>query len=392
MRWYACVCTLIWACTSLDTVVAQESSRNIHAVGQLAINGGVQALVLDPDPEQSRAFVLSGTGELLGVDLSDPARPAASYTVSAPFARDVALFEYEGISCLVSAGAEIAVYDVTNGQRAEQVARVSSPDSLNRIFAYQHSNGQALLWATGSHSAFAFGLADLLSGRAGTVLALEPPEHSGTGVGFSDLFAGFEPESQQDRLYLAGAGGYYIFNVSDLSSPDLITSISSAAVQRGRAIAPTPNGSHVLALASYRTAPMRIFALSGERVRTAVGAWTDNWQSALADVVVRWPFAFVAALEDGVHVVNIFDPEAPYTDAWLRTVPASEIAAAPLFREPRGAARIQVRNHDGLIAVGDLDRGLWLLRLEAFSGWHGHNWGLPHVSEEQDWTNGPDGK
>ena len=388
----AWACALLSFCVSMDMAYGQDGSRNIRVAGQIAIDGGVRALVLDQELERPIAFVLSGEGELHGVDVSDLANPAISFTVSAPDVHDVALFEHEGRSYLVSAGADLVAYDVTSAGSAEEVVRTSMPEITSRVFGYKHSNGEALLWVAGAHSAFAFVLADVLSGSVGANLVLETPDHPGPGEGFSDLFLGFEPESRRDLLYLAGAGGYYVYDVTDLDSPELTTAISSAAVQRGRSIAPTPNGSHALTLASYRTAPMRIFDLSVERVRTAAGAWTDNWQSELADVVVRWPFAFVAAMEEGLRVVNIYDPGAPYTDAWLRTVPASELTTAPLSRTARGVVRVEVRNHDGLIAAGDLDYGLWLLRLEAFSGWHGHNWGLPHVSEEQDWNQGPDGK
>ena len=62
---------------------------------------------------------------------------------------------------------------------------------------------------------------------------------------------------------------------------------------------------------------------------------------------------------------------------------------APLLRQRQGIVAVNIRNHDGLIVATDLTHGLWILRLEAFGGWHGQNWGVPNVSDVQDWVNGP---
>jgi hypothetical protein len=56
-----------------------------------------------------------------------------------------------------------------------------------------------------------------------------------------------------------------------------------------------------------------------------------------------------------------------------------------------GTWGIDVRNADGLIVVSDMRQGVWGFRMEGFSGWNGHQWGMPNVSNAQDWDNGPDG-
>ena len=376
---------LFLSCLSLCQ--AQESSRNVQVLGQWSMEEGLLATVLDQDPNRPFAYVLDTLSVLHVVDLSDPAVPVVSSRVAASGGHDLTTFVAEGRVFVIVAGDRLTVVDVSQAPQAVLLSEQLSPEPFSRVFAYKHSTGLALLFGAGSSQALALDLSALVTGTVSVEASLSTPPNQGTQEGFGDLFAGFHPETQEDRLYLAAAGGYFVYDVTNLEEPVLKTSVLSAAVQKGRAIAPTPDGALALALASYRTAPLRIFDLSGERVRTAVGAWMDDWQSELEDVRVRWPFAFVAGLESGLYVINIFDPAAPYTDAWFRPDPPS--GTAPLLRQREGIVAVNIRNHDGLIVATDRTHGLWILRLEAFGGWHGQNWGVPNVSEVQDWVNGP---
>ena len=376
---------LFLSCLSLCQ--AQESSRNVQVVGQLSLEGGFLATVLDQDPNRPLAYTLDTLSVLHVVDLSDPAAPVVSSRVTASGGHDLTTFVAEGRVFVIIAGDRLTVVDVSQASQAVLLSEQLSPEPFSRVFAYKHSTGQGLLFGAGSSQALALDLSALVTGTVSVEASLSTPPHQGTLEGIGDLFAGFYPETQEDRLYLAAAGGYFVYDITNLEQPVLKTSVLSAAVQKGHAIAPTPDGAFALTLASYRTAPLRIFDLAGERVRTAVGAWMEDWQSELEDVRVRWPFAFVAGLESGLYVINIFDPAAPYTDAWFRPDPPSE--TAPLLRQRQGVVSVNIRNHDGLIVATDHTHGLWLLRLEAFGGWHGQNWGVPNVSEVQDWVNGP---
>ncbi|MCY3614592.1 MAG: hypothetical protein OXH03_05790 [Bacteroidetes bacterium] len=376
---------LFLSCLSLCQ--AQESSRNVQVVGQLSLEGGLQATVLDQDPNRPLAYTLDTLSVLHVVDLSDPAAPVVSSRVASSGGHDLTTFVAEGRVFVIIAGDRLTVVDVSQASQAVLLSEQLSPEPFSRVFAYKHSTGQGLLFGAGSSQALALDLSALVTGTVSVEASLSTPPHQGTLEGFGDLFAGFYSETQEDRLYLAAAGGYFVYDITNLEQPVLKTSVLSAAVQKGHAIAPTPDGAFALTLASYRTAPLRIFDLAGERVRTAVGAWMEDWQSELEDVRVRWPFAFVAGLESGLYVINIFDPAAPYTDAWFRPDPPSE--TAPLLRQRQGIVSVNIRNRDGLIVATDHTHGLWLLRLEAFGGWHGQNWGVPNVSEVQDWVNGP---
>lgn len=385
---------LVWALWlllihgALHNADAQSSSRNLSVTGSLAIEGGLQAVHADQSPERPWVYALGTNGQLLVIDVATSATPALVYQGPPENAQALTSFMDSSGVYLVLGGEQLSVLNVSDPRSPVVSDHAMAANPVADLFAYKHSSGEVLVMSAGSESA------SIYSSRLsdGPLITLETPDHPGPGEGFEDVYAGFEPNSQQDRLYLAAAGGYYVYDITNLASPTLQTTIHSAAVQRGRVIAPISDGNHALTLASYRTAPMRIFSLSQPRVRTAAGAWIDNWQSELVDVVVRWPFAFVAALEDGLHVVNIFDPFAPYHDAWFRSSNPAIDETPPLMREPHGIMDLDVRNHDGLIIAADLDYGLWLLELDAFMGWHGHAWGLPNVSDVQDWENGPDGK
>ncbi|MDE2956899.1 MAG: hypothetical protein OXU68_07845 [Bacteroidota bacterium] len=385
-RFVGAVCLL--AClAALQQAAAQSSSRNLVQVGSVAIEGGLQAIHADQDANRPWVYALDTSGQLLIIDMSDPADARPISQGVGRNAHTLTSFREGADYFLVLGGEQLVKVAVADPAAPMVLDSVAAGQVLADLFAYKHSSGATLIFAAGSENVSVY--TEEVS--SGPLLSMEIPDHPGPGVGFEDVFAGFDPESQQDRLYLAAAGGYYVYDITSVDHPVLQTTVHSAAVQRGRIMAPISDGRHALTLASYRTAPMRIFPLTQERVRTAVGAWTDNWQSELVDVVVRWPYAFVAALEHGLQVVNVFDPYAPYTDAWFRSTDMEDIALPPMARAAHGIADVDVRNHDGLIVAADLDYGLWMLELEAFMGWHGHSWGLPNMSDVQDWNHGPDG-
>ena len=39
----------------------------------------------------------------------------------------------------------------------------------------------------------------------------------------------------------------------------------------------------------------------------------------------------------------------------------------------------------------DFNTGFWTFKFDGFDGWNGHQWGMPNISSEQDWDNGPEG-
>jgi hypothetical protein len=57
----------------------------------------------------------------------------------------------------------------------------------------------------------------------------------------------------------------------------------------------------------------------------------------------------------------------------------------------QGGFGVDVRNSDGLIALSDMRSGLWLFRMDGFTGWNGARVGMPNISSVQDYDHGPVG-
>ena len=418
----ACLANAETAAAQSDA--AARGSRNVALVNHVAVEGGTGAVEVEQDPARPYAYLSkqAGPGGFVVMSLAQPDAPQLllSWDLEGPSTsqenagRDVVYFKLRDRYYLVQAfqpdaahpqaGLGAVIFDVTglpDAASVREVARIREPTAtggFHSLFAYKHSDGRALLFATGGGAIHVYDLERLLATGGGLVTQIDTPEQlEAASTGYDAVFVGFEPDTGQDRFYGAGAGGYYIYDVTDPTNATLLTSISSAAVQRGRAIAPTPDGRYAVTAASYRTAPLRIFDLHPgldktiPRIRTAVGAWTANWRNEYTDLEVRWPFVFVTALEDGLQVFNINDPLNPYTDAFYRTAETLPETPANPSTPPHGAVSVDVRNSDGLIVVSDLETGFWAFYLETFEGWHGHGWGLPNMSSAQDWDNGPDG-
>jgi hypothetical protein len=223
-------------------------------------------------------------------------------------------------------------------------------------------------------------------GDESSALIAIPDDVPGRERGAFGVYAAYDMATEQDRLYVAAAGGYFVFDISDTAAPALLTWVNSAAVQNGISVQASPDAATIVTTTDYASAPVRIFdlrpALDGtiSQVRTASGAWTADWRSHAERFELRWPYVFVAARDQGFRMFNMRNVFEPYSTAWFRTAqPSAEL----------GAIDIDVRNADGLVAVLDADTGLWLLQVEDFHGWDGRGWGLGNISSVQDWTNGP---
>lgn len=297
------------------------------------------------------------------------------------------------------------VFDVTglpDASEVHEVARIEGvPGGFHNIFMYKHSDGRALLFATGGSSARVYDMAKVVEGEDGPLVGQIPTpdwanEFSGRG-GYHDFFVGFHPATQQDRFYGAGAAGYHVYDVTNVQNPVHLASIQSSSVRRGHTITPSPDGRYVVTEVEYRGAPLRIFDLQPvfdgtvDRIRTAVGAWTANWRNFSHNHEVRWPYVFVAALDDGLQIFNMRDPTNPYTVGYYDTWLGPDGSWADPATTFQGAWGVDVRNADGLIVVSSFNTGFWAFRIEGFQGWSGDGWGVPNVSSVQDWDNGPAG-
>jgi hypothetical protein len=226
------------------------------------------------------------------------------------------------------------------------------------------------------------------------VAKIPVPDTSSQRRGYHDFYAGYHPDTAEDRFYGGGTGGYYVYNITELEEPELVITLTGiSGVKSGHTFTPTPDGRYVVAETEYQYAPLRIFdlqpALNGEttNIRRPISAWTADWRHLVHNHEVRWPYVFVSGYLDGLQIFSLMDPENPVTVGYYDTYtgPPNKIR----YSQFNGAFGVDVRNADGLIIVSDMTTGFWTFRMEGFSGWNGEDWGMPNISSAQDWESVP---
>jgi len=379
------------------------SMDNSPSAGFEALGRGTGYVVLDQNEGRPFAWVSRKNGDagsVIAINISNPESPreigewAGSVAV-----HDMALFTHGSryyLAVTSASGLEVLeVSDPDEGQ-FDSSASLTIDGGLHHVFAYRHSNGRGYLMTTGGGDILIYDIDDVLSGRSSAAASIGLPEELPTiDYGYYTMIAQWEAESESDRLYAAGAGGYYVMDITNPQDPTPLGSVSSAAVEIGHSISATPDGTHVVTGAGYRTAPMRIFDLrpifdgTVPRVRVSAGAWTADWRNYAENHETRWPFVFVASLDDGFQVFNMMNPFDPYTVGYYRTWDGRRSSLSNKQTDRNGAWDVDVRNSDGLIAVTDVNTGLWFFRMEGFEGWDGRGWGFANVGSVQDWDHGP---
>jgi len=414
-----------------DPLPTPRGSDNIEVLGHVPLGGAftVSDIELEQDPARPFAYVSRMFGEagFDVIDLSDPDHPEVIHRWRidnvelhrGTGAMDVKYFELDDDVFVVQSvqfqqgGPDAAlgavVFDVTGlpEDPPEQVARIEHPDSpggFHNIFMYKHSDGRALLFATttGEHT-HVYDMRRVVEGEDSTLVARIPVPDNPIGEamgfdGYHDFYAGYHPASGQDRFYGGGAGGWYVWDVTEPAQPDLLATVTGVpGVNWGHTITPTPDGRYFVGETEYQYAPLRIFdlepALEGDRetVSTVESAWTPDWRNLAHNHEMRWPYVFVSAYEDGLQVFNMMDPDNPFTVAYYDTYPGPHKEGMCGDHICNGAFGVDVRNSDGLIVVSDIRTGFWAFRMESFDGWSGEGWGVPDVSSVQDWEDGPVG-
>ncbi len=407
----------------------EQGSSNIQIMSHLPIGGAFHATDIEIEQELSRPYAyvsaFNPPASFHIIDLKDPTRARVLYTwtIENPElhtgfgAMDNKYFKlggryYDAQSLQFPQGSPnsdvgAVVLDVTSlpdTTAIREVGRIRAPEMPNgfhNIYAYKHSGGRVLLFATLAPGANVYDMERFLSGAPdqGLIARVPVPENPGDQRNsYHDFYVGYDPATRRDIFYGGGTGGYHLYDVSRPEEPSLITSIVGAAgVARGHTFTPSPDGRYVVAETEYQYAPLRIFdlkpGLDGE-VRTIsrpIGAWTADWKNLAHNHEVRWPYVFVSGYEDGLHVFNMMDPTNPYTLGYYDTYDGPHNKGLGGSGVAQGAFGIDVRNADGLIVISDITTGFWAFKMDGFDGWNGHQWGMPNVSSAQDWDNGPDG-
>ena len=422
-----------------SSLCAQQSSEkrgsdNLTVVSHLPLGGAESMADIEIEQDMSRPFVYvarqmrredrrapgtPGDRGLDILDISDPANPEVihRWRIEDPDlhvgagGKDIKTFEWDGRHYIVlsfqfgqggpNADLGAIVFDITglpDVSTFREVARIQGPGELagfHNAYVYRHSNGQPLLFATvAAPHANVYDLGYLVDGREDALVATVPVPQSEVvpgDRGYHDFYVGYHPDSEQDRFYGGGTGGYYVYNITDLEAPELLVTLTGVrGVDRGHTFTPSPDGRYVVAEVEYQYAPLRIFdlkpGLGGEvsNINQPIVAWFANPQNLVHNHEVRWPLVFVSAYRDGLQVFSLQDPKKPRTVAHYDT-----------YLEPEGAGvttggwGVDVRNADGLIVLSDKETGFWAFRLEGFNGWNGLDYGMPNVSSVQDWEDGP---
>lgn len=381
-------CGLLFLSTSALAQV--RASRNMELVANVALGGqnALNTVLLDQHPDRPYAYAIGTSG--FHVVSTAAGERVSSVALNQGGWSDLASFPVENRVYVAAIGGEgLMVWDVTDPADPDEVRALGSEAAGHALFAYRAADGRGLLFTAGDGVAH-YDLEALVGSDRPTAHRLTLPE--GVSGEMRDVYVAWHDGSETERVYVAGRGGYAVL---DLATGETLALVSDAAVQLGTSISATPDGTHLITTANYRTAPVRIYDIRPmldvtiSQVRTPVGAWTADWRHHAERQTVRWPFIFVAAQDDGLHVVNMRNAFEPYTEGFFRTWDGPVSKPGQPYN---GARDVDVRNHDGLIAVADAHSGLFLIRMESFQGWDGRGWGLPNVGHVQDWVNGPVGQ
>lgn len=412
----------------------KRGSENIDVLGHLPLGPAQSVADMDVEQEMDRPYayvarMVYGERGPKGLDIisiADPEKPELLYEWrienqdlhQRTGGMDVKHFKWNNRYYVVqslqfgSGGPDndlgAVILDVTglpDPSTVREVARIRKPDmpgGFHNIFIYKHSDDRVYLFTTArAPGALIYDLGQIVEGadpEAALVGMVPVPESAlgRGGRGYHDFYVGYHPDTDEDRFYGGGTGGYYIYDVTDLKNPQLrITLTGISGVSYGHTFTPSPDGRYVIAETEYQYAPLRIFdlqpALDGEatNIRSPLSAFTADWRNLVHNHEVRWPFIFVSGYLDGLQIFNLQDPSNPVPVGFYDTYvgppqkgSAAGLGGSELFN---GAFGVDVRNADGLIVISDMSTGLWTFRMDGFSGWNGKMWGVPDISSAQKW-------
>jgi hypothetical protein len=423
-------------------------SNNVHLLSHVPLGGYFRVADADLEQEMNRPYAYVGQirdrpGFTI-IDIKDPANPKVLYRWRIENAElhqgDGGLrakyfklhgryyvavcFQFLQGSPDTDLGA--IIFDVTSlpdTSKIKVVARItapSTPGGFHNLFVYKHSDGRVLLFTTTtSNVANIYDMEKTIAGDKdfgliGTVPVPQGSAHKEVLPGFDqgqiaisgyhDFYVGYDPGTHQDKFYGAGAGGYYVYDVTHTDQIKLVTSIvGSAGVGWGHTFTPTPDGAFAVTETEYQWAPLRIYdlrpGLEGkvQVVTQPVSVWNADWNDLSHNHEVRWPYVFVSAYEDGLQIFNMQDPAHPKTIGWYYTCECQHgtgFGGLPQWTGHsiyNGAFGVMVRNADGLIMITDSNTGAWFFKLDGFNSWNGEDWGMPNISSAQDWDHGPPG-
>jgi len=415
-------------------------SPNIHVVAHVVNHPGAWKtadLEMEQDPDRPYVYVCGFVNYDVQVyDVRDPAHPKLVYTwmIENPElhrgigAMDGKYFKigqryyyaqsYQFFQGSPDADLGAVIFDVTglpDSSKVKVVARIrypAAPGGFHNTFAYKHSDGRVLYFATVNQSqALVYDLGKVVSGAdtstwlIGKVPNPTPFRQLGAG-GYHDFYVGYDPGAHQDKFYGAGLGGYSVWDVTHPEQPTQLFTVTGLGLDIAHTFTPSPDGRYAVTETEYQFTPLRIWDLGPgqdgkqKNLDTPLSGWTADWRDLSHNHEVRWPYVFVSAYEDGLQVFDLKDPANPKTDGFYYTCECThrhgfggspDIGWESTISVEQGAFGVDVRNRDGLIVLSDMRTGLWIFRMDGFTGWSGKAYGVPNISSVQDYDHGPEG-
>ncbi|MGH7523613.1 MAG: LVIVD repeat-containing protein [Gemmatimonadales bacterium] len=308
------------------------------------------------------------------------------------------------------------ILDVTglpDPSQVKVVARIrypQSPGGFHNTFAYKHSDGRALYFATvGQTKALIYDLGKIVSGADSSTWLIgsvpnPTPMRQVMAGGYHDFYVGYDVARHRDVFYGAGLGGYSAWDVTHPESPTQLFTITGLGLDIAHTFTPSPDGNFAVTETEYQYTPLKIWDLTAaqdgkqQNLDLPIAGWAADWHDLSHNHEVRWPYVFVSAYEDGFFVFDLKDPKNPKTDGWYYTCECThehgfggnpDVNWESTTSVEQGGFGVDVRNRDGLIAISDMRSGLWLFRMTGFTGWNGKDIGMPNISSVQDWDRGP---
>ena len=176
-------------------------------------------------------------------------------------------------------------------------------------------------------------------------------------VHWLDLPDVHDVHARNDTLYVSEGftGDFSIWDVSNKTSPQLLTRVSIPSGGYSHNIWPTDDGRYVLTTEETANRTIKVWDITDMSDVTLVGQFLAPNQLA-HNVHVQGDYAFVSHYESGVVVADISDPANPVIVDQYDTYPQGE---GPSFN---GTWGVTLPGPDGYIYAGDMDGELTVLR------------------------------
>ena len=286
-----------------------------------------------------------------------------------------------------------------------------SPGGFHNIFAYKHSDGRALYFATINQTEGA-GLRSRQGRERRRLRRLARRRRAESDAVQADrrrrlprLLRRLRPGHAPGQVLRRGARRLFGVGRDASRAPTQLFTITSLGMDIAHTFTPSPDGRYAVTETEYQYTPLRDL---GSRARpdgqdaehrprrSAPGRPTGaTWRTTTR---CAGPTCSSSAYEDGFQVFDLKDPKHPKTDGWFYTCECehehglrrhSGQRLAEHDSVEQGAFGVDVRNYDGLIVISDMRSGLWMFQLDGFNGWNGHDYGMPNISSVQDYDHGP---